>query len=240
MDIIFGTNTIMSSLKLGSVKKLYLAIGYNNEKVLSLAKHNNVNIVYVQKSELDKMTHGGVHQNVVGVIKNKELLSLDNLLEKIKNIKNPLLVMLDELNDPHNLGAIIRTCEISGASGIILPKNRSVKVNATVSKVSAGAIEHVKVVMVTNLINTIKTLKENGYWVVGAEALAESKNFWDLDLNMKVCLIIGSEGKGLSRLTKEECDFLVKIPMWGKVNSLNASVSAALLIYEIRRQQNKK
>src|SRR5574344_248202 len=108
MDIIFGTNTIMSSLKLGSVKKLYLAIGYNNEKVLSLAKHNNVNIVYVQKSELDKMTHGGVHQNVVGVIKNKELLSLDNLLEKIKNIKNPLLVMLDELNDPHNLGAILR------------------------------------------------------------------------------------------------------------------------------------
>ena len=119
MDIIFGTNTIMSSLKLGSVKKLYLAIGYNNEKVLSLAKHNNVNIVYVQKSELDKMTHGGVHQNVVGVIKNKELLSLDNLLEKIKNIKNPLLVMLDELNDPHNLGAILRSGDAFSIDGII-------------------------------------------------------------------------------------------------------------------------
>ena len=126
MDIIFGTNTIMSSLKLGSVKKLYLANGYNNEKVLSLAKHNNVNIVYVQKSELDKMTHGGVHQNVVGVIKNKELLSLDNLLEKIKNIKNPLVVMLDELNDPHNLGAILRSGDAFSIDGIIFKSKNQV------------------------------------------------------------------------------------------------------------------
>ena len=199
---------------------------------------NNIKYQIVQKNAIDKVLKQPVnHQGVVASVMEYQYYELNDI---ISDDNDSLIVMLDGIEDPHNLGAIVRTCEISGASGIILPKNRSVKVNSTVSKVSAGAIEHVKVAMVTNLVNTIKVLKEKGYWVVGAEALKESKNFWDLDLNMKVCLIIGSEGKGLSRLTKEECDFLVKIPMWGKVNSLNASVSAALLIYEIRRQQNKK
>ena len=183
MDIIFGTNTIMSSLKLGSVKKLYLAIGYNNEKVLSLAKHNNVNIVYVQKSELDKMTHGGVHQNVVGVIKNKELLSLDNLLEKIKNIKNPLLVMLDELNDPHNLGAILRSGDAFSIDGIIFKSKNQVALTETVAKVSTGAINFVPCVQVVNLTNTIKTLKKNGFWVIGLDG---SSSFKDIPTDVQL------------------------------------------------------
>ena len=214
MDIIFGTNTIMSSLKLGSVKKLYLAIGYNNEKVLSLAKHNNVNIVYVQKSELDKMTHGGVHQNVVGVIKNKELLSLDNLLEKIKNIKNPLLVMLD---------------------GIIFKSKNQVALTETVAKVSTGAINFVPCVQVVNLTNTIKTLKKNGFWVIGLDG-SSSSTLKNIPSDVPLCLVVGSEGFGISRLVKENCDMLVKIPMTGHVDCLNASVACSIALYQIRNR----
>lgn len=234
---IYGKNSIIEALR--NKRELSdVLVTSNNTDIISMLNKNNIKYQIVQKSVIDKVLKQPVnHQGVVASVMEYQYYELNDI---ISDDKDSLIVMLDGIEDPHNLGAIVRTCEISGASGIILPKNRSVKVNSTVSKVSAGAIEHVKVVMVTNLVNTIKTLKDKGYWVVGAEALKESKNFWDLDLNMKVCLIIGSEGKGLSRLTKEECDFLVKIPMWGKVNSLNASVSAALLIYEIRRQQNKK
>lgn len=234
---IYGKNSIIEALR--NKRELSdVLVTSNNTDIISMLNKNNIKYQIVQKSVIDKVLKQPVnHQGVVASVMEYQYYELNDI---ISNDQDSLIVMLDGIEDPHNLGAIVRTCEISGASGIILPKNRSVKVNSTVSKVSAGAIEHVKVVMVTNLVNTIKTLKDKGYWVVGAEALKESKNFWDLDLNMKVCLIIGSEGKGLSRLTKEECDFLVKIPMWGKVNSLNASVSAALLIYEIRRQQNKK
>ena len=147
--------------------------------------------------------------------------------------------MLDGIEDPHNLGAIIRSAEIAQVSGIILPKNRSVKVTPTVIKVSTGATQYVKVAQVTNLVNTLKELKKNGYWIVGAEAGKDSTNFWNVDYKMKVCLVVGSEGRGVSRLVKEECDYLVEIPMWGKVNSLNASVSCGILIYEIRRQQKQ-
>ena len=235
MDIIFGTNTIMSSLKLGSVKKLYLANGYNNEKVLSLAKHNNVNIVYVQKSELDKMTHGGVHQNVVGVIKNKELLSLDNLLEKIKNIKNPLLVMLDELNDPHNLGAILRSGDAFSIDGIIFKSNNQVALTETVAKVSTGAINFVPCVQVVNLTNTIKTLKKNGFWVIGLDG-SSSSTLKNIPSDVPLCLVVGSEGFGISRLVKENCDMLVKIPMTGHVDCLNASVACSIALYQIRNR----
>lgn len=234
---IYGKNSIIEAIR--NKRELNdVLVTANNTDIISMLNKNNIKYQIVQKGTIDKILKQPVnHQGVTASVMEYQYYELNDI---ISDKSDSLIVMLDGIEDPHNLGAIVRTCEISGASGIILPKNRSVKVNSTVSKVSAGAIEHVKVAMVTNLVNTIKILKEKGYWVVGAEALKESKNFWDLDLNMKVCLIIGSEGKGLSRLTKEECDFLVKIPMWGKVNSLNASVSAALLIYEIRRQQNKK
>ena len=234
---IYGKNSIIEAIR-NKRELTDVLVTSNNNDIISMLNKNNIKYQIVQKNVIDKVLKENVnHQGVIASVSEYQYYNLEDV---ISDEADSLIVMLDGIEDPHNLGAIVRTCEISGASGIILPKNRSVKVNSTVSKVSAGAIEHVKVVMVTNLVSTIKVLKEKGYWVVGAEALKESKNFWDLDLNMKVCLIIGSEGKGLSRLTKEECDFLVKIPMWGKVNSLNASVSAALLIYEIRRQQNNK
>ena len=234
---IYGKNSIIEAIR-NKRELTDVLVTSNNNDIISMLNKNNIKYQIVQKNVIDKVLKENVnHQGVIASVTEYQYYNLEDV---ISDEADSLIVMLDGIEDPHNLGAIVRTCEISGASGIILPKNRSVKVNSTVSKVSAGAIEHVKVVMVTNLVSTIKVLKEKGYWVVGAEALKESKNFWDLDLNMKVCLIIGSEGKGLSRLTKEECDFLVKIPMWGKVNSLNASVSAALLIYEIRRQQNNK
>lgn len=237
IEKIYGKNSIIEAIR--NKRELSdVLVTANNNDIISMLNKNNIKYQVVQKGMIDKVLKQPVnHQGVVASVMEYQYYQLEDI---ISDESDSLIVMLDGIEDPHNLGAIIRTCEISGASGIVLPKNRSVKVNATVSKVSAGAIEHVKVVMCTNLVNTIKTLKDKGYWIVGAEALEESKNFWELDLNMKVCLVIGSEGKGLSRLTKEECDFLVKIPMWGKVNSLNASVSAALLIYEIRRQQNKK
>lgn len=237
IEKIYGKNSIIEAIK--NKRELSdVMVTANNNDIISMLNKNNIKYQIVQKGIIDKALKQSVnHQGVIASVMEYQYYQLEDI---VSDESDSLIVMLDGIEDPHNLGAIVRTCEISGASGIVLPKNRSVKVNATVSKVSAGAIEHVKVVMCTNLVNTIKTLKEKGYWVVGAEALEESKEFWDLDLNMKVCLIIGSEGRGLSRLTKEECDFLVKIPMWGKVNSLNASVSAALLIYEIRRQQNKK
>lgn len=237
IEKIYGKNSIIEAIK-NNRKLGDVYITSNNEDIILLLNKNKIKYQVVKKNVIDNIIKESVnHQGVVAFVDEYQYYNLDDV---ISNDKDSLIVMLDGLEDPHNLGAIIRTCEISGVSGIILPKNRSVRINATVSKVSAGAIEHVKVALVTNLVNTIKILKEKGYWIVGAEALEESKNFWDTDLNMKTCLVIGSEGKGLSRLTKEECDFLVKIPMWGKVNSLNASVSAALLIYEIRRQQNIK
>ena len=157
-------------------------------------------------------------------------------MNNTSNGLTPVIVMLDGLEDVHNLGAIARTVEIIRGNGIIIPKNRSVSVNSTVAKVSTGAIERIPICQVTNLTQTIKELKKNGWWIVGAEAIEESKNLYDMKFDMKTCLVIGSEGKGISRLVRDECDFLVKIPMWGEINSLNASVSCSILLYEIRRQ----
>ncbi len=235
MDIIFGTNTIMSSLKLGSVKKLYLVNGYNNEKVLSLAKKNNVNIVYVQKSELDKMTHGGVHQNVVGVVKNKELLSFSSLLKRLEGIKNPLLVMLDELSDPHNLGAILRSGDAFSINGIIFKSKNQVALTETVAKVSTGAINFIDCVQVVNLSQTIKELKKHGFWVIGLDGNSSS-TLKDIPGDVPLCVVVGSEGFGISRLVKENCDMLVKIPMTGHVDCLNASVACSIALYQIRNR----
>lgn len=244
-ELIYGKNSVVEAIKNSNVKgarKIETCyVTSLNEDVIALLNKNNIKYQIVQKDKIFNLLKNNDlnpnvnHQGVLAMLEDYKYYDLSELVNE-KN--DSLIVALDGLEDPHNLGAIIRTAEISGVDGIILPKNRSVKVTSTVSKVSTGAIEHVKVSQVTNLVSSLKELKKKGYWIVGAEALEESKDFWHTDLNMKVCLVIGSEGKGISRLVKEECDILVKIPMWGKVNSLNASVSAALIIYEIRRQQN--
>ncbi len=235
MDIIYGTNTIMSSLKLGSVTKLYLVKGYSNNKILEEAKKSKVKIFYVEKYELDKMTHNGLHQGVVGIIKNKEVLSFDNLVDKLKNVNNPLLVMLDELNDPHNLGAILRSGDAFSINGIIFKSNGQVKLNETVAKVSTGAINYIDCVQVTNLSQTIKKLKKMGFWIIGLDGGYE-QTLKDIPQDVPLCVVVGSEGFGISRLVKENCDMICKIPMTGHVDCLNASVACSIALYQIRNR----
>lgn len=233
-EIIFGKNAVIEAIKHErKIEKVLLT--NNNKDVLDLAKKNNIKYDLVSRDVLNNK----VKENHQGVIAYVEEYKYFELNEIISDASDSLIVMLDGFEDPHNLGAVIRTAETAGVDGVIIPKNRSVKVNSTVSKVSTGAIEHVKVCEVTNLAQTLKKLKEFGYWVVGAEYTDQSVCYWDVDYSMKIVLVIGSEGKGVSRIVREECDYLVKIPMRGKINSLNASVSAALVMYEIRRKQSK-
>lgn len=241
-QIIYGKNTVIEAIKNNqSLKCVYLVTGENDD-IYKMAMNKKIEVKRLTKDKLNDLcntSNGKVcnHQGVLGEVFEYDYYELESLV----NDKNDsLIVALDGLEDPHNLGAITRTCEISGCDGIIIPKNRTVSVTSSVAKVSTGAIEYVKIARVTNLRQALQTLKQKGYWIVGAEYTDNSQDIWNADYNMKICLVIGSEGKGISRLIREECDFLVKIPMWGKINSLNASVSAAIIIYEIRRQQRNK
>ncbi|HRT69594.1 MAG TPA: 23S rRNA (guanosine(2251)-2'-O)-methyltransferase RlmB [Bacilli bacterium] len=231
-EYIFGKNVVKEAFNNPSrIEEIYVLD--KNMEFVSLAKEYHIKYIVITSSEMNKMVSGN-HQGVVALVKDYHYYSLSDI---VKEDKNSLIVALDGLEDPHNLGAILRTCEAAGIDGVILPKKRSVKLNSTVAKVSTGAIEYVKVVEVVNLTQTLKQLKNKGYWIVGAERSSKSSNIWELKYDMPIVLVIGSEGKGISRLVKEECDFLVEIPMQGKINSLNASVSTGIMIYEIRRQQ---
>ena len=230
-EYIYGKNTVKEAL-LANKKIVKLYVTKNNEDFISLAKKRNINYQVADNGYLNKLVNGN-HQGVILEIEGYTYYSVDEIINSESKLKYPLIVMLDGLEDPHNLGAILRTCDASGVDGVIIGKNRSVKLNSTVAKVSTGAIEYVKVAEVTNLTNTIKYLKEKGYWIVGAEYCDRSVLYTDVKYDMPVCLVIGSEGKGVSRLVADNCDYLVKIPMIGHVNSLNASVSCSILIYEI-------
>lgn len=229
-EYIYGKNTVKAAL-LNKNRAIRLFTVNKNDDFISIAKKNNVEVKIVDNNYLNKLVDGN-HQGVVLEVEGYTYVSVDEIIKETK-LKYPFVVMLDGLEDPHNLGAILRTCDASGVDGVIIGKNRSVKLNSTVAKVSTGAIEYVKVAEVTNLTNTINYLKTKGFWIVGAEACPKSVLYTEVDYNMPVCLVIGSEGKGISRLVSENCDYLVKIPMVGHVNSLNASVSCSILIYEI-------
>ena len=226
---VYGKNVAKEILQnKKTIKKAYIYEKFNDNEILNKLKENNISCKFLDKIALDNMENG-THQGIILEIDDYNYKYLDELLDK------DIIVILDHLEDPHNFGAIIRTCEAAGITSIIIPKDRSVKVNATVMKTSVGALENVDVCMVTNLVNTIKTLKENGYWIIGTDM--EGTDYKQIDYKGKIAIIIGSEGKGLSRLTEENCDFIAKIPMYGKVNSLNASVAAALIIYEAVRNR---
>jgi 23S rRNA (guanosine2251-2'-O)-methyltransferase len=207
------------------IKKVYLYRDFNDQDIVSALQKNNIEIIYQDKRQLDKLENGN-HQGIILSIADYEYCSLDELT----NINDSFVVMLDHLEDPHNLGAIIRTCEAAGVNGIIIPKDRSVEVNSTVMKVSAGALENMKVVQVTNLVQAMKVLKQNGFWIVGTDM--DGQDYHSIDYKGKLCLVIGSEGFGISNLVKQNCDFVAKLPMYGKINSLNASVAAGIFIYE--------
>ena len=197
--------------------------------------NKKLEVVVLNPREFDKMFDGN-HQGIACEICEYSYVSLDYIIKKNEDKEDVALVILDGLEDPHNLGAILRTADATGINGVIIPKNRSVNLNSTVAKVSTGAIEHVDCCQVTNLVNAMNDLKKAGYWIIGLE-LDGSIDYRKQDYRGKIAVVIGSEGKGISRLVKEKCDFLVDIPMNGKINSLNASVSTAIIIYEIRRQQ---
>ncbi len=205
------------------IKRAYIYKKFNDKDILNKLIKNNIKIDYLEKYELDKIESGN-HQGIILEVNDYDYASIDEIMD------DKVVVMLDHLEDPHNLGAIIRTCEAAGVKSIVIPKDRAVKVNSTVIKVSVGAIKNVRIVMVNNLVNTLKELKDNGFWVIGTDM--QGADYRTLDYSGKVVLVIGNEGKGLSRLTRENCDFMARIPMRGEVNSLNASVAAALVIYE--------
>lgn len=208
--------------------------------VLAEAKTAGIIVQTVDKRKLDQMAGGVSHQGVVAQVAPYAYAEVEDLLARARELgQQPFLLILDEIEDPHNLGSILRTADCAGAHGIIIPKRRSVGLTATVSKISAGAVEYVPVARVTNLSQTIDQLKKEGVWVVGADVHTD-KSLYDVDFNMPVAIVIGNEGKGMGRLVKESCDFNVKLPMHGKINSLNASVAASIFMYEVVRQRQAK
>lgn len=240
-DIIEGRNPVLELLESGKdINKIFIQSGEKNgsiTKLIAKAKEKKVVMVEVKKSKLDEMSETKNHQGVIAIVPPFEYCDVYDILEyaKEKNEK-PFIVILDGIEDPHNLGSIIRTAETAGVHGIIIPKRRAVAVNATVAKTSAGAVEHVKIARVSNINDTIKYLKENGVWIYGTDG--EAKNmYYNQDFRDSTAIIIGSEGLGISDLVKKNCDGLVKIPMKGKINSLNASVSAGIVMYEIVKQR---
>jgi 23S rRNA (guanosine2251-2'-O)-methyltransferase len=229
--IVSGRNNVKEILKNlkknNGIKNAILQNNFNENDILSLLKNRNIPIKYMEKTKLDAIAKNN-HQGVILEIGDYNYCSIDDI---IKNKDNCKIVILDHLEDPHNLGAIVRTVEASGIDGIILPINRSVSVNETVMKTSVGTLYDVKICQVTNLNNTIKYLKNKGFWIYGADM--DGENYSNISFAPKSCLIIGNEGNGIARLVRESCDYIVSIPMYGKVNSLNASVAAGILIYEM-------
>lgn len=224
---IYGKNAVANALvNEGRIIKLWLAKGSKD------FQDSNVKKSYVDKSELTKLCKTMNHQGVVAECKDYDTTPLEQMILDAKKSEYPLLIILDELKDPHNLGAILRTADCIGANGVIYKKNNSVSLNETVAKVACGAMDSVAVSEVTNLTATLKTLKQNGYWVVGTD-VNKASDYRLMDYKMPVALVIGSEGKGITRLVKEECDFLIKLPMLGAISSLNASVATGIILYEI-------
>lgn len=229
---IYGRNTVLSALKEHKVKSIYICDNFSFDPILRELTKQSIETKIVNKKDLDKLANGGNHQSVVGVIDDYKYTPLNTLIENAKCSQYPLIVILDGVQDPHNLGAIMRSCDAFGANGIIIKKNRQVAVNSTVAKTSTGAIDFVPVCMVTNLVQAINTLKENGYWIVSSDASAKI-NYCQVDYKCPIALIVGSEGEGISRLVLENSDFVTKIDMCGHINSLNASVAAAVYLAQI-------
>lgn len=241
---IVGRNPVLEVLKTDrQIDKLYIQKGERQgsiTKIIGMAKDKKIHVQEVDKNRLDQLSDGNIHQGVVALVGSYNYATIDDILDRAK-AKNqpPFIIILDEIEDPHNLGAIIRTAECAGVHGVIIPKRRSALVNQTVYKSSAGAVEHMLVAKENNLTNTIKELKDKGLWIYGADINGEDYHF-NTKLEGAIALVIGNEGKGMSRLVKEHCDVIVKIPMLGKISSLNASNAAAILIYEVVRQSYVK
>ena len=243
-DQIEGRNAVIELLESDKdINKIYITKGEQKgsiNKIIAMANEKKVIIVEKDKRQMDLMAQTENYQGVIAIVPPFEYSEIEDILElaKIKNEK-PFILILDGIEDTHNLGAIIRTAEIAGVHGIIIPKRRAASVNSTVSKVSCGAVQYMKIARVNNIYDSINKLKENGVWVCGTAIDAKSYYF-EQDFKEPIAIVIGNEGKGMSQLVKKNCDFLVKIPMKGKIQSLNASVSTGIVVYEVLKQRNFK
>lgn len=227
---IYGKNVAIEKLKsTDKIKKIYLSNKFDNHEILSLIEKRNISTTLLDNRELDKMCKG-LHQGIILEVEDIKTYSYDEVIPAIKK-EDALVVILDHIEDPHNFGAIIRTSEAFGVDAIIIPNDRSVQITSTVVKTSVGTIEKMKIIKVVNLNNTIKKLKEDDYWIVGTDM--EGTDYTTIDYKCKIAIVIGNEGKGISRLVSENCDYIAKIPMKGEVNSLNASVAAGIFLSEI-------
>ena len=229
--LVYGRNVVNEILDNNTkIYRVFLDINFNDKEILNKIDKKNLKKFHIDKNKLDKMCKNSVNQGIALDIEEYKYLSIEDI---VKNNDANFIVMLDSLEDPHNFGAIIRTCECAGVNYIIIPKNRSVSVNSTVYKTSSGALSNMKIVEVVNLSNTIRKLQELGYWVYAAEA--DGKDYTKIDYSGKTCLVIGSEGHGVKMGVRNSCDEVISLPMKGKINSLNASVAAGILIYEIMK-----
>lgn len=236
-----GRNSVYELLKTDKeIEKILVQKDLKDDasrRLINVIRSHKIKLQPVDKYVIEKESESKRHQGFIAYVSDYKYFDVDDILNGCKE-KDGLIVVLNEILDPHNLGSIIRVCECAGADGIIIGKDRSATVNDTVMRISAGALNHVKVAKVTNINNTIDYLKENGFWVYGAEV--GGGNIYKSDLSGKICLVIGGEDSGVKRLTKEKCDGIVSIPMFGKVNSLNASVACAVAVYEVVRQRVEK
>ena len=238
---IFGRNAVRELLASGrDIDKIYVSSGEREGSILRLigqARERRIPILECDRRKLDLLSEGGTHQGIVAVAAEQDYATVDDMLALAKSRgESPLLVLADGIEDPRNLGALLRVAECAGAHGVIVPKRRAVGLTALVAKTSAGAISHLPVARVTNLAVAIEDLKERGFWIYAADM--DGKAYYDTDLSGAVALVLGSEGEGVSRLVKEKCDFVVSIPLYGRVNSMNVTSAAAVILSEAARQRH--
>lgn len=242
-DQVEGRNSVLELLESGKdINKIFVTKGERHgsiNKIIAKAKERKVIVVEKDKRQMNEIAQTENYQGVIAIVPPFEYCEIEDILEEARERKEePFVLILDGIEDPHNLGSIIRTAETAGVHGVIIPKRRAAAVNSTVNKVSAGAVEHMKIARVTNITDAINQLKEEGLWICGTDINTET-NYYQQDLKGPIGVVIGNEGNGISEKVKKNCDFLVKIPMKGKVTSLNASVSAGIIIYEIVEQRLK-
>lgn len=243
-DQIEGRNSVIELLESGrDINKIFVQDGEKHgsiNKIIAMASQRKILINTISKEKMKQMAQTENYQGVIAIVPPFDYVDIEDILSEAKaRQEDPFIVLLDGIEDPHNLGSIIRTAETAGVHGIVIPKRRAASVNATVNKVSAGAVEHLKIARVNNMVETMKYLKEQGLWICGTD-MDTKTYYYSQDLTGPLAIVIGSEGFGMSRLVKENCDFLVKIPMRGKITSLNASVSAGIVMYEAVEQRLKK
>lgn len=240
-DQVEGRNAVIELLESGKdINKIFITKGERHgsiNKIINMAKENKVILVEKEKKQMEEMAQTTNYQGVIAMVPPYEYCEVEDILqEAIRKNEEPFILILDSIEDPHNLGSIIRTAETAGVHGIIIPKRRAATVNSTVNKVSAGAVQHMKIARVTNLSDTIERLKKEGLWICGTDVNTKTY-YYDQDLTGAIGIVIGNEGNGIGQKVKNNCDFLVKIPMKGKVNSLNASVSTGIVLYEVVKQK---